>query len=192
MSAARNGSRSSASSSTSVSAVTVAVRGTSRSSAISPKQSPASSTRRRTRAGHLDLAGGDHVEAVAGVALADDVGARGRVDGPAWRATSSSRATGSGANMASPRSSAYSRSGTGVRASRTAIARQRASTRPAAPRRRQQRRPQAGRGHQRRRQQRAEPGGQPVGPLDHAERPRQHGVRGQPLHERQPRHLHIA
>ena len=40
--------------------------------------------------------------------------------------------------------------------------------------------------HEHRREQRAEPGREPVRPLDHAERARQHRVRGQPLHQRQP------
>ena len=67
-----NGSLVSEKSSASVIAVTVAVRGTSSISAISPKPSPRRSALHVvTVLGHLQFAGGDGVEAVAGLALAD-------------------------------------------------------------------------------------------------------------------------
>ena len=76
-----NGSLVSEKSSASVSAVTVPLRGTSSMRAISPKPSlgPASFTVASVP-GDLQLAGGDGVEAVAGLALADHRGARGDVE----------------------------------------------------------------------------------------------------------------
>ena len=70
---------------TSVTAVTVAVRGTSRRSAISPNDSPGPSV----RPSDLDLAPLDHVEAVAGVAVAEDrrPGRRGHDRRRRWRGT---------------------------------------------------------------------------------------------------------
>ena len=85
----------------------------------------------------------------------------------------------------------YSRSGTGAEASSRA---QRAPAREHQHRQRhaddEQRAAQAERDHEHRREQRAEPGRQPVRALDDAERARQHGVGGEPLHERQPGDLH--
>ena len=180
--AATNSSRSSARSVTSVAAVTVAVRGTSRRSAISPNPDAAT----EPLAGHVDLAGRDHVVAVAGLALPHDLrpGREPTARRETRRATRASRrgAPRAGRCRAGARGARAPRcAGRSTAAGRSPRARARAAAGPV----RISAHLMPGDVDQQRREQAADADRADQDALEHAEHAGQHVVRHRSLHDRE-------